>query len=246
MTTEPRNSTRFKAMVPDPEEDVEPHGVMLIIVPLIFGAAVIIAFLLLWHSESTKSELSRIALMEEEARDYLNDAYQAVRARNPEKALALTAATGERLDQFQSRRKGAYMELKVVRLLIEGEAQMQLDSRRFAAESERKFTDALDHMTTSSGELWSFGMFGRARARFENDDYHGAIEDLDALLSRNPSFGAAYYWRSLGHAGLGDSLQAAVDEEKARILDSWPPLRDFMVGRDRSWRNVSLPDKREE
>jgi hypothetical protein len=47
-------------------------------------------------------------------------------------------------------------------------------------------------------------------------------------MDRNDSFGAAYYWRALTRRELGDAKGAAEDEKRARALDSWPPLRDFM------------------
>jgi tetratricopeptide (TPR) repeat protein len=114
-------------------------------------------------------------------------------------------------------------------LLIESEAEFAMDPDGKAAEAEDQFTRALSLMSRASGEMWQFGVFGRARTRMRLGRFREAEEDLTILMDRNPSFGAAYYWRAKARESLGDADGAARDEEMARRLDSWPPLRDFML-----------------
>ena len=118
--------------------------------------------------------------------------------------------------------------MKVALLLLEGETLCMKDCVRHADTAEEKFDRALELMPYASGDMWQVGMLGRARARVELKKYREALGDLDSVLDRNPSFGSAYYWRSQTRAALDDREGAQKDEARARALDSWPPLRDFM------------------
>lgn len=205
-------------------------GMGAIIVPLIIGGAIIIGAIMLWEAHTRNQAIIEIARTEIKVREELRLAYAELRNLHPEEALTRTAVAAQLMDErLHSRWQSDYRELKTARNLIEAEALLMLDCAANAAVSEKLFDQALGWMTHASGEFWQFGVLGRARTRYETGRYEEALADLDMLMDRNPNFGAAYYWRALAKQKLGDRRGAVRDETRARSLDSWPPLRDFML-----------------
>lgn len=204
------------------------YGRTAIVVPLIIGGAIIVAVILLWHEHNKKLRLSEAAQIEEAARQELRSAYVEMRALRPQMALERSDEAKKLLAQLPASLKADYANLKVAQLLVEAESQFMIDCGKYAADAEEKFDEALALMTYASGEMWQFGMLGRARARYEQGKNEETVSDLNTLVERNPSFGSAYYWRSLAQKNLENFEDAKKDELRAKALDSWPPLRDFM------------------
>lgn len=214
---------------PDPhEEPLADYGKSVIMVPLIIGGAVIISIIMLWETHNRNLRLAEMSRCEEAARIELRAAYAEMRALNPAAALTKTAEAARHMRSLKSTWVSDYAELRVALLLMEGEALMMRDGAANAPAAEQRFNESLSLMVHASGELWQFGLLGRSKARFEQGKYQDAIADLDHVMTRNPNFGAAYYWRALAKQKLGDDKGAREDEARARSLDSWPPLRDFM------------------
>jgi hypothetical protein len=212
-----------------PNQDASAHfGKAAILVPLIIGGAVIAAAIFFWHAKARRERLAEATRVEEMARRELRAAFVEMRALRPDAALERADAAKELIALLPADLDPHYAELKMTNLLIEGESLFMLDCGANAEIAGERFDEALRLMNRASGEMWENGMLGRARARFEAKQYAAAQEDLDAVMDRNDSFGAAYYWRSLTRRELGDAKGAAEDEKRARALDSWPPLRDFM------------------
>lgn len=204
------------------------YGKSVILVPLIIGGALVVAVILFWHAQNRRARLAEAAQVEEMVRRELRVAYIEMRALRPAMALERSDAAKELIARLLVNLAPDYAELKMSQLLVEAESLFMLDCGAYAKMAEERFDKALSLMTHASGEMWQFGMLGRARTRFEEKLYSEALADLDAIMDRNSSFGAAYYWRSLTRRELGDTKGAAEDETRARALDSWPPLRDFM------------------
>lgn len=224
---------------PDPYEEPMPGaGMKSIIVPLIIGGALIAAVFVLWDAHADKIRIAEMTRVEEEMRGELRDAYRELRCFRPSKSLETVKAAAAKMGSLESSLPQAYAEIKVAALIIEAESEFMLDSAGRAGRAETKLTEALNLMTHASGQLWEMGIMGRARARLEQEDHGGALRDLDLLLERNPSFGAAYYWRAHARDSLGDASGAAADERRARALDSWPPLRDFMQNKTQWTRDL--------
>ena len=239
MTTAP-DKTDFTASPAD--APIEEPGRNAVLVPLILGGAVIAAVIILWYSHVQKNRLVDTARVEEQVRVDLRSAYRELRRLNPEGALAYAAAGYGKIESLRSSLSTDYADLKTASLMIEAEALFMIDRRKNAALVEERFNKALALMTHASGEIWQFGILGRARARFEQGNSGAAVKDLDLLLERNPNYGAGYYWRSLAKKEAGDGAGALKDEQTARNLDSWPPLRDFMIGSCERERDVlSVP-----
>lgn len=203
-------------------------GKTAIIVPLIIGSAVIVAVIMLWEAHYRKVRIAEMTRVEELVRVDLRNAYQELRAHNPQGALSHTAVAREKMSELRRTVIDDYADLHVALLLIEAESLFMDDCKANAATAEERFNRALSQMTRASGGMWLFGMIGRARTRYELGRYREAESDLDQIMERNPSFGAAYYWRSQARDRLGDAEGAAEDARRAWNLDSWPPLRDFM------------------
>lgn len=227
------SSSRERSVTP-PDPDARPPGwseTGAILVPLILGGAIIVAILVLWEAHRRNWAIAETARAEIAVRKELRAAYDELRGRRPEQALSHAVEAGRMMDeQLHFRWRTDYAELKIARNLVEAESLLMIDRRANAPAAERLFNEALGWMSHASGGLWSFGMLGRARTRYELGRYGDALADFDMLLDRNASFGAAYYWRSLTRSKLGDARGAAADERRARALDSWPPLRDFICG----------------
>lgn len=199
-----------------------------IIVPLILGGAILVAVVMIWEAYIRKANQAEMARIEEQVRVELLAAYRDLRAHRPEAVLAVTRETNKKVRKLRRRQESDYLELKVALLLMEGEAMFMTGGPADTAAAEKCFDRAIALMTHASGEIWLFGMLGRGRTRYELGRYREAETDLDHVLERNPNFGAAYYWRSLAREKQGDVDGAAADADRARSLDSWPPLRDFM------------------
>lgn len=222
-------TTGKRDTIADPNhEPLADYGKAAVMVPLIIGGAIIVALIILWRTHERNIQLSEMARIEEEARQELRGAYVEMRALRPNLALTRAERAGRLVDSLKTNLAPDYAQLKISLLLLEGESLFMKDCARHADSAEERFDRALALMPYSSGEMWQFGMLGRARARFELKKYEQAMADLDNILDRNPSFGSAYYWRSLARDALGDRDGAREDEKRARALDSWPPLRDFM------------------
>lgn len=210
------------------EDALARYGKSIILVPLIIGGALIVAAILIWHARHHRVRLAEATRVEEEVRRELRAAHIEMRALRPAEALERTETAKAMIALLPVNLAPDYAELKMAQLLIEGESLLMLDCRANAPDSEALFNKALTLMTHASGEVWQFGMLGRARARYEAGRFPEALSDLNAIMDRNASSGAAYYWRSLTRRELGDAKGAGEDERRARALDSWPPLRDFM------------------
>ncbi len=223
----------------DPHQDaLAGYGKSIILVPLIIGGALIVATILMWHAHNRRARLTEATQVEEQVRDELRAAYVEMRALRPAQALTRSDAAKELMAKLPVNLAPDYADLKVAQLLVEGESLFMLDCAAYAEAAEERFDEAMNHMNYASGEMWLFGMLGRARARYESKRYEQALHDLNAVMDRNESFGAAYYWRSLTRTALGDIRGAKADERRARALDSWPPLRDFMQASCRWTRDV--------
>lgn len=218
-----------------PNQNVDPydqpladHGKAAIMAPLIIGGAVLTAIIILWHSHNERLQLAETASIEALARQQLREAYLEMRALKPNIALLKAEEAAKSIDSLKVKYAPDYAQLKIALYLLEGESLFMKDCSRHADTAEQKFDAAIGLMPFASGDMWLFGMLGRARTRLEQKRYDGAIADLSGVLDRNPSFGAAYYWRAQAREATGDIEGARDDEKKARALDSWPPLRDFM------------------
>lgn len=223
-------TTRAKQPIPgndDPGDELAASS-MPVIVPLVFGAAIVVAVFVLWNAHAKKIAIAESARIEEQVRVELREAYRHLREHRPEQALAMVKTVEKNMDGLPINWVNDYANLKVARLMMEAEAIFILDRAGSAEQAEKLFNQALELITHASGELWLFGVFGRGRVRFELGRYEEAVADFDNLLSRNSSFGAAYYWRSLAYGKLGRAEEAMADGVRAKSLDSWPPLRDFV------------------
>lgn len=201
-----------------------------VVIPLIIGGAIIVAIIILWNIHNRNLRRTEMTLIEEEVRTDLLSAYHSLRMFQPNEALAKAKAVEEKMHGLKTKHSTDYADLKMVTLLIQGESEMMIDRKKNAADAEKRFDKAISLMTHASGEVWQFGLLGRARARLELGRFQEAEDDLTRLLDRNPSFGVAYYWRSRARESLGNAKGAAEDADKAESLDSNPPLRDFMHG----------------
>ncbi|MCC8166525.1 MAG: hypothetical protein LIQ31_10340 [Planctomycetes bacterium] len=221
-------TTSAKPEAPNPhDEPLAEFGKGIILVPLIIGGAVVVAVIMLWHAHIQRVRLAEAAQIEILVRNELRSAYMEMRSLRPTQALERAGHAATLMSSLESKMPSDFANLKVAQLLVEGESLFMENCHRNAA-AETKFDEALAFMSYASGDMWQFGMLGRARARFEQEKYAEAVHDLDQIMDRNPSFGAAYYWRSLAHWKLGNDASAHADEVRARNLDSWPPLRDYM------------------
>lgn len=227
-------------------EPLASAGKSTVMVPLILGGAIIAAAVLLWYSHTGKSRVAEMARAEELVRADLRNAYRELRAYNPEGAMKFVGDAEGRMKNLRTSWPTDYADLRVAIFLIKGEAGFMIDPDANAADAEHCFSTALKNLVHSSGELWEGGMLGRARVRFQQGKCAEAEEDLNRLLDRNPNFGAGYYWRARVRNCLGDNQGARRDAWRAKCLDSWPPLRDFMRG-ERKWRRDILgnPELRE-
>jgi hypothetical protein len=224
-------STRERDTRADPNaEPLADYGKAAIMIPLIIGGAVVVSVIILWHTYAQKLRMIEMSRIEVAARQEVRGAYRALRALDPDAALTRAERAGAMLDSLKTGMDPDYARLRIALLMLEGEALFMKDGAGNADEAEARFESALGLMPYASGERWELGMLGRARTRFALKRHADALSDLDSVLDRNPSFGSAYYWRSLTRMALGDGAGARADERRARALDSWPPLRDFMPG----------------
>ncbi len=219
------HDTRAEDMEPQSLED---FGKAAILVPLIIGAAIMVGIVMLWTAHRDKIRRAEMSVAEIEARKELRAAYVEMRAFRPDLALAKANRAHELIQTFKVGHPSQYAHIRVATLLVEGESLFMQDCSGNGEAAEKAFDQAIGLMNYASGDMWQFGMLGRARAKFEQGKYQEALTDLDQIMDRNPSYGAAYYWRSLTRAAIGDEKGAQEDENRARALDSWPPLRDFM------------------
>ncbi len=210
-------------------EDVARSHMALVIVPLIIGAAIVISAVIMWEGHERYLQSADTTRGEEEIRADLRHAYHQLRENRPDQALAVVHEIDSKIKQLKSQWVTDYLDIKAARCLMEGEALFRLDSVNNAQAAEAAFDGALTLMPHASGEFWLYGMLGRARTRFQIGDYAGAESDLTLLLDRNPSFGAAYFCFYDSGRNEDNTEGALADEEKAKTLDSWPPLRNFVM-----------------
>lgn len=210
-------------------EDVARSGMALVIVPLIIGAAVVISLIVMWNARESKLQLTETTRVVEEIRTDLNHAYHELRDNRPDLALATVGEIELKMKRLKVDWVADYLDITAAPRLMKGEALFRIDSVKNARDAEAAFDSALAVMTHASGELWIYGLLGRGRTRYQLGNYAGAESDFTMLLDRNPSFGTAYFWRAHARRRLGDVQGAQADEEKAEALDSWPPLRSFVM-----------------
>ncbi len=203
-------------------------GTAAIIVPLIIGGALLICVYILWNSHMWNVRQTEMSRVEEEVRHDLIAVYRALIDNRPEKALEILNAVGKRESILKSAGEFAYSDIRSARLMLEGQAEFMLLCEEGAPQVERKFTEALGYLMRASGEMWEFGMMGRARARIGQRKYREAEEDLNILLAGNSNYGAGYYWRAMARYQLNNHEGARQDEERAIQLDSWPPRRNLL------------------
>lgn len=214
---------------PDPnEQPLAEVGKAVIVVPLILGAAIIVSVVLLWEAHARRVRQFEMNKIEQTVRLELRAAYMDMRSLNPGAALEKAENASQMLQSLDIRWLSDYAELKIPLYLVEGESLLMLDRDANAGQAEERFDQALTIMEYASGEMWQFGMLGRARARYEVGKFQEAAADFSSVIDRNPNFGSAYYWRSFAYKALGDEEAAAADEARAKNLDSWPPLRDYL------------------
>ncbi len=218
-------NTRISDRLP---ESLEDYGKAAIWVPLIIGSAILVGIFMLWTAHREKIQRAEMSQAEIEARKELRAAYLEMRAFRPDLALVKADRADALIHSFKADHPSQYANLRVAILLVKGESLFMQDCSGNGETAEQAFDQAIGIMTYASGDMWQFGMLGRARTKFEQGKYREALTDLDQIMDRNPSYGAAYYWRSLTRAAMDDEKGAQEDENRARALDSWPPLRDFM------------------
>lgn len=204
------------------------YGKASILAPLIIGGAVVAGSVMMWQTHNRNEQMAKMSRIEEEIRTELRSAYGSLRSLEPEETLNKTEKANTLFKSLNAKLAPDYASLKIYLLLVEAEALFMKDCAKHADQAEIKFDQAMHLMSYASGDLWLFGMLGRARTRYEQGKFEEALADLDTVMDRNPSFGAGYYWRSLTKDRLGDHDGAKRDEKKARSLDSWPPLRDYI------------------
>lgn len=211
----------------DPYAEQLPGGGSSIVIWLIVGAAVLAVALFAWEKRSQRLILAEAGGVEEEARRELRESFAALRDNRPDAVVENDRHIGEKLDRLLKIRPGGYTIMRASRKFICAEAMLLQGGPDRVAEAERNLTSGLELLRHSGGSLWEFGLLGRGKARHMLGRNADALVDLDAIVSFNPSYGAAYYWRSRTRAALGDASGAAEDEMRARALDSWPPRRSF-------------------
>lgn len=210
------------------EDRFAQYGRAAIFAPLIIGGALVAGGVMVWQTHNRSRQITQMAQVEEDAREALRTAYSRMRSLDPVEALEHAGRAERLIGSLNAKLAPDYAPLKISLLLVEAESLFMKDCSAQADQAEEKFDQALRLMNYSSGGMWLFGMLGRARSRYEQGRYDEALADLNAVMDRNASFGAAYYWRSLTRRHLGDLDGAREDEQRARSLDSWPPLRDYM------------------
>jgi len=73
----------------------------------------------------------------------------------------------------------------------------------------------------ASGQITSAAVSGAIKAgeaRFQDNDFDGAIAEFDRALERDPESAAAYSYRGFAYAAKGDLEQALADFEKALTI----------------------------
>jgi hypothetical protein len=151
-------------------QDAAAHfGKAVILVPLIIGGAVIVAAIFLWHAKANHERLAEATHIEEMTRGELRAAFVEMRALRPAAALEHAGAARKLISRLPADIDPHYAELKMTSLLIEGESLFLLDCGANAKIAGERFDKALRLMNHASGEMWQFGMLGRARTSFEEN-----------------------------------------------------------------------------
>lgn len=209
--------------LPEPETSRLADGGASIVVWLIFGSALLVAFMILWEARSSRHIKAEAAGVEEAVRRRMGDSFRLLRENRPRAVIEADADIAKGLEWLERVRPNGYKGLRAARLFILSEALLHLGGEDARMEAEKDFTAGLDLLERASGEVWELGMYGRGKARYKLGWYALAIEDFDSLIAYNPSYGAAYYWRHLAKTARGDVKGAAEDEAHAKALGSWPP-----------------------
>lgn len=211
----------------DPYADQLPGGGTSVVVWLIVGCAVLVGVIVVWDTRSRSQIRYHAAQVEREVRNDFRVSFRLLRDKNPGAVIARDAEIGEKLDWLMRVDGDGYRRLRVARLYIRGKAYIMLDDPELWRQAEADFSEGLSLMRRARGQAWELGLCGRGEARFKLGRHREALADFSSIIEVNPSFGAAYYWRSRINEELGDTTAADRDAARARALDSWPPIVNF-------------------
>ena len=197
-------------------------GWTTIVVWLIIGSTALFTGLILWEANSRNRIMTEAARTEDAVRRQMTASYRLLREKKPEKIIEADAFLAEKLAWLGQVNPRAYSSLKAARQFILAEALLLLGDENAYAEAEKILTNGIALLERSSGEIWQMGIFSRGKVRHKLGMDAQAIADLDGLITNNPSYGAAYYWRSLAKTSINDADGAAADAAHARALGAWP------------------------
>jgi|GEM_PF-3159886 hypothetical protein len=211
----------------NPYGDQLPEGGSSIWVWLIIGGTIIFIFVMLWEKRSRAFLMAEAAGVEESVREDIRVSFGELRDGQFKAVLDRDTLIQKKLDWLLQLKPRGYVIMRVSRLFIRAEAIVMIGGLEHIKAAEELFTQGMELMGYSGGSLWEFGLVGRAKARYLLSRHADAENDLNILLSYNPSYGAAYYWRSLAREKLGNEDGAWEDERQAMALGSWPPPSGF-------------------
>ena len=196
-------------------------GWATIVVWLIIGCTGLLAGLILWEARSRKHIQTEAAQTEDAVKRQMSESYRLLRERRPRDVIAADAILAEKLAWLGQVNPNSYSSLKAARLFILSGALLLLEDRDAFVEAEKTLTDGIFLLELASGEIWQMGMFNRGRVRYKLGMHHEAIDDFDALIANNPSYGTAYFWRSLAKSAVNDANGANEDAHQAKALGAW-------------------------
>ena len=182
---------------------------------------------MLWDAHERRRRFLEAARLEEAARNDLVAAYSLIAGANPAAALEKTALADEKIGKILGLLESDRHSLAWVSSLMAAEANFILGGGERLDTAEREFDRAIRLMRHSGGAAWELALVGRGRVRLELGKHRLAEEDFTTLLSFNPNYGAAYYWRSRAREALGNAEEAERDASRSKCLGSWPPAKDF-------------------
>ncbi len=211
----------------DPYASQLPGNGASLIVWLILGGMVALIVIAFWEERRRNEILAHTSVVEEEVRQTLRESYRFLKENRLEGVFANDKILREKFEWLLGVRPNGYVVLRVSSMLIRSDAEVSMGDQESLTAAEANITAALDLLDRSGGAIWEFGLYSRAKARYRLGQYQKALDDLNVILEYNPSYGAAYYWRSFSYFALGDKQAAARDARKARALGAWPPSWDF-------------------
>ncbi len=204
-----------------------PDGGSSIWVWLIVGGTIIFIFVMFWEKRSRAFLMAEAAGVEESVREEIRVSFAELRDGQYKSVINRDTVIQKKLDWLVQLKPRGYVIMRVSRMFIRAEAIVMIGGLDQIKVAEGLFTQGLELMGYSGGTLWEFGLVGRAKARYLLGRHAEAENDLNILLSYNPSYGAAYYWRALAREKLGNEDGAWEDERHAMALGSWPPPSGF-------------------